>query len=311
VDILEEVKYPHLDRLELLQPGPQILLGQSIFWTLKEDGSNIGIALVDGVPEIRSRNQSRASKDFYTALMTCPQWEGIVDLLQSANQWHDEYVLFGELCTKGKSPTRIKVHEDTHFVSFDLWSKRLGCFVNYTRLYQECHHAMIPCVELLGTCIVSSLESLNSFEDEMLRICKDRNEEGVVGKVYVETPFNTGENSGTGRGIIYFKSKNDTPKLTALPRLIERDRIQLPPLPESEIFGAIEKVRIDLGEEGFRDIRTAMPMIAQYVNAEGKHHCCATPKNLHHYYLTRLKDLEDQNPPTFDQKRAPPVEEYS
>lgn len=291
VDILEEVKYPHLDRLELLAPGPQILLGLEIIWTLKEDGSNIGIALVDGVPEIRSRNQSRASKDFYTALMNSPQWEGIVDLLRSAEQWHDEYVLFGELCTKGKSPTRIKVHEETHFLPFDLWSKKEGKFINYTRLYQECHHAHLPSAQLMGICTVSSLESLYAFEEQMLHLCKDQNEEGVVGKVYADTPFNSGDHFGPHRGIIYFKSKNDTPKLTALPRLIERDRIELPPLPESEIFGAIEKARTDLGDEGFRDIRKAMPMIAQYVNAEGKHHCCATPKNLHRYYLTRLQDL--------------------
>ena len=281
MDILEEIKYPHLDRLELLHPGPQILLGKEIYWTLKEDGSNVGIALIDGSPEIRSRNMARANKEMYTALMTCPQWEGIVELLQSAADWNDEYVLFGELCKKGKSPTRIKVHEETHFMAFDIWSKKENKFFNYTKLYQECYHASIPVSELLGTCKVSSMDSLYAFETRMLEICKDRNEEGTVGKTWDSDPS------------IYFKSKNDTPKLTALPRVIERDRILLPPLPESEIYGAIEKVRSDLGETAFKDIKQAMPLIARYVSEEGKKHICATPKNLHQYYLIRLKDLNE------------------
>jgi hypothetical protein len=278
-DVLARVKYPHLDHVDRLYPGPQVLLGNEIFWTLKEDGSNVGIALIDGVPEIRSRNCDRAQKDMYTALMMSSQWSGIMDLLTSAAQWGSEYVLFGELCQKGKSPTRCKTHEETHFVAFDLWSEKEQCYVGYTRLHQECHHAGVPVVELLGTCKVMTLEDLYSFRDRILDICKEKGEEGSVGKTFVD-----GKN-------LYFKSKLDTPKLDKIPRDIRDGNVQLPPLPESEIMGAIEKARVDLGEAGFKDIKQAMPLIARYVAEEGKHHLCSTPRNLFSYYEIRLQDL--------------------
>lgn len=277
-DILSIVKYPHLDRLERLYPGPQVLLGKDITWTLKEDGSNIGIALVDGIPEIRSRNQDRAAKDFYTAIMGCPQWNGIVDILESASEWNDEYVLFGELCMKGRSPTRIKIHEETSFLPFDLWSKKANGFFNYTKLYQECYHSNLPCAELMGSCNVVSIESLYDFESVMLQNVKDRNEEGVVGKVYL------------GSESIYFKSKNDTPRPVKDSK-IEYGRVILPPLPESEIYGAIEKARADIGDDAFKDIKMAMPLVAKYVSIEGKHHMCETPRNLFEYYQNRVRDI--------------------
>lgn len=278
-DILSRVKYPHLDHLDRLEPGPQILLGNEVFWTLKEDGSNCGIGIVDGNIEIRSRNCDRAQADMYAQIMQSEQWDGIVELLNSAEQWHDQYVLFGELCQKGKSPTRVKTHEFTHFLPFELWSEKEQSFVSYTRLHQECHHANLPCIELLGTSRVSSLEDLYAFRDQMLEICKERGEEGTVGKTFIE------------KRAVYFKSKLDTPKLDKIPRLDQRDKIMLPPLPDSEIMGAIEKARVDLGEVAFKDIKQAMPLIAQYVAVEGKHHLCSTPRNLFHYYELRLKDL--------------------
>jgi len=290
MDILEQVKYPHLDALERLEPGPQILLGHEIFWTLKEDGSNIGIALIDGEPEIRSRNMARANMEVYTQMKQCPEWDAILDLLNSASEWNTDYVLFGELCGKGKSPTRIKVHENTHFIAFDLWSAKSQRFVNYTKLYQECDHAGLPVTELMGTCKMTTIEELYEFKDLMLQECIDRGEEGVVGKAMGETPFNMGENAGAGRGTIYFKSKVDTPRLTKVPRDIRDGAIQLPPLSDSEIYGAIEKARVDLGDE-FKNIRKAMPLIAQYVQVECKHHLCEGPRNLYSYYETRLKDI--------------------
>lgn len=282
-DILTRVKYPHLDSLDRLYPGPQVLLGNEIFWTLKEDGSNVGIAIVDGKPEIRSRNCDRAQADMYAALMSSSQWSGIIDLLTSASQWNSEYVLFGELCQKGRSPTRCKTHEETHFVAFDLWSEKEQSFVGYTRLHQECHHAGLPVVELLGTCKVTDLIDLYAFRDKILDVCKDKGEEGSVGKTFIN-----GE-------AVYFKSKLDTPKLDKVPREIKDGKIQLPPLPESEIMGAIEKARVDLGNDVFKDIKQAMPLIARYVSEEGKHHMCSVPRNLISYYHTRLQDLNMGN----------------
>ena len=68
-------------------------------------------------------------------------------------------------------------------------------------------------------------------------------------------------------------------------------KIILPDLPDSEIYGAIEKVRADIGDDQFRQIRVAMPLIARYVGEECKKHNSVGPRNLHAYYQDRLKEI--------------------
>lgn len=288
MDILEDHPYPSLDRLELLQPGPQILLGNEITYTLKHDGTNCGVALIDGKIEIRSSNQPRAHPNMYESLKKTPEYDGIVDLLESAADWRSQYILYGELLQVGRSPTRIKTHTETRFVPFDLWSARQGGFVNYISLYQQCHHAHLPCVEVLGKCTATSLPSLYAFRDEMFDICRERNEEGVVGKVWADTPWSF---AGMKKNIIYFKEKLDTPNFEQTPKMTETGRVILPQLSDSEVFGAVEKARTDLGDRAFRDPAQAMPKIVAYVREEGKKHHCSSPKNIQSYYLRRLQDI--------------------
>lgn len=292
-----KVKYPEMERILLLQPNPHILLGKEIFWQEKRDGSNLGVYLDEnGDLQLRSRNMPKASEDFYKAFMETAEWGGVLELLQDAATWKDEYVIFGELLLKGKSPTRTEYHEKNEFVLFDIWSSKQGGFMSYIQAYQHGYHFELPFVELYGTCNVTSLESLLAFKDRMLERCQETKREGVVGKVWDFTPFNTGEGAGLKRGIIYFKEKLDTPHIEKVPRATDEGTIILPPLPESEIMGAVEKVLADIGMEKFRQIREAMPLVARYVNEECKKHNCTAPRNLHHYYQRRLADLLEASP---------------
>jgi hypothetical protein len=279
---ISEVKYPDLERIMNLKPNPHILLGKEITWTEKRDGSNLGIYLDNGVWHVRSRNMDIASEQFHAYFKSTPEFENVLDLLQDAANWGDEYMLFGELLIKGKSPTKLEFHEETRFVAFDLWSVKAQGFVNYTKLYQECYHHHIPLVELWGTCRAKSLETLLTFRDAMLEKSLDMHREGSVGK-YVN-----------GIEYIYFKEKNDVPKYEKIPRVEDPDnmKIILPPLPESELTGAIEKAYADLGD-AFFDIRTAMPKIAEYVAIEQhKHNCFSPDKKLFAAYKSRLEELQ-------------------
>jgi len=287
---ISSIKYPHLERIYNLKPNPEILLGQEIFWTEKRDGSNIGAYLTEEGIQLRSRNQDRASEDFYKAFRASEQAEGVFELLQDASNWGNEYVIFGEMLTIGKSPTRMEMHERNEFVIFDIWSCRHNQFMSYNAMYQQCYHFGLPCVELYGTCNVVTTEALYTFKDQMLAKALECKREGVVGKAWGETPFNKGDGAGCSRLITYFKEKHDLPALEKIPRAFEEGIIRLPTLPDSEIFGAIEKVRTDIGEK-FTEIRVAMPLVAKYVAEECKKHNCTAPKNLHHYYQSRLQDL--------------------
>lgn len=277
---ISKIKYPELDRIMLLKPNPHVLLGKEIVWTLKEDGSNIGAYLDENENlKFRSRNMDDASEQFYKYLESTDEYEPLKELLLDAKQWNDEYVVFGELLVKGKSPTRIETHEKTRFIIFDIWSNKHRCWQNYTKIYQDCYHFNIPVVELLGTCNVTSLDKLLEFRDLILEKTKELKKEGSVGKTWFKD------------GFIYFKEKHDTPQIEKRPRLEENGKIELPWLPDSEIYGAIEKARTGLGEE-FNNIKLAMPLIAKYISDEAKKHNCQTPKNVYKYYEQRLEDLE-------------------
>jgi len=288
---ITKIKYPHLERIYNLKPNPEILLGQEIFWTEKRDGSNIGAYLTEEGLQLRSRNQNVASEDFYKAFNASEQAMGILELLRDASTWGNEYVIFGEMLTMGKSPTRIETHEKNEFIVFDIWDSKHQGFMNYNATFQHCHHFGLPIVELYGTSNVCTVEALYAFKDQMLEKAKECGREGAVGKAWGETPFNRGENAGCSRNITYFKEKNDLPALEKVPRSEQPGYVILPELPDSEIYGATEKVRTDIGDEKFRDIRIAMPLIARYVGEECKKHNSTGPKNLYQYYQQRLKDI--------------------
>lgn len=289
---IEQITYPHLDRLGNLRPGPQIALGKMIHWTVKEDGSNIGVyAGTDGEAHYRSRNMARASDQFYAYMNGTDEHPAMCEMLtECLTRWNDEIVIFGELLTKGKSPTRVETHDKTRFVVFDIWSSKQAGWMNYTQVHQHCKHFGLPVVELIGTCKVSTLADLVGWQDSMLDQCRERGKEGTVAKIW-DPAFNPGEMDGSGAGILYFKAKLDTPKYEKIPSLVDQSAPKLPALPDSEVYGAIEKARVDLGE-AFTNTRQAMPLIAQYVAEESKKHVCRGPeRKLFEYYQERLQEV--------------------
>ena len=292
---IEKIKYPHLERIMNLKPNPSILLGQRIYWTVKRDGSNLG-AYIDneGNLQLRSRNMLTASLDFYAAFRQVAHCNAVKEMILNARDYGDDYVVFGELLLKGLSPTRIEKHENHDFIVFDIWSEKEQRFLNYNKVYQECYHFDIPVVELWGTCKLSKLDDIFDFRDTMIERAKEESKEGVVGKVWAKLPWNSGKDAGVGRDIIYFKEKQDLPDLRRIPNKEDNGKIVLPVLPDSEIYGAVDKAYVDLGED-FKEIRKAMPLIAQYVNKECRNHNCSAPRNLLQYYKQRLQDIEVGN----------------
>lgn len=280
---INEIRYPDLDAIIMIYPNPRILLGHEIIWQEKRDGSNIGAYLTDDdMLLLRSRNMDVASMSFHNAFNETDEAEKVKELLiMQRDEYHDDCVVFGEMLTMGKSPTRTEFHEKHEFAVFDIWSSRIGGFIPYTLLHQHCYHFDIPIVELYGTSSHVTIESLLAFRDTMLEKAKVNGREGVVGKIYDKNTM-----------FKYFKEKQDTPKLEKLPRVIDDGAAVLPPLPESEIWGALDKVLVDIGAERFKDISIAMPLFARYVSIECKKHICVRPKeNLFKFYKQKLEDM--------------------
>jgi len=83
------------------------------------------------------------------------------------------------------------------------------------------------------------------------------------------------------------KVKQDTPKPKT--RKIKKGQVELPPIPEGEIFGAINHAHQELGDEDFKDVRKAMPLVAIKVGEECDKHFYSKPtRKLFHYYKEYL-----------------------
>lgn len=281
--MLKKVKYPSLDSIVRLQPNPRIILGEEIFWQEKRDGSNLGVYLNEKDEiTIRSRNMPVAEKSLREAFMRTDEFEKVKDLVSDCkNLWNDKVIVFGEMLLKGKSPTKTEFHEKEEFIMFDIYSAKVGGLLPYILVHQHAYHYDVPIVELYGSSVHKSMDSLYEFRDEMLELAEKNGREGVVGKTFKNNVK-----------YIYFKEKLDTPKLEKKPRKIDNGEIVLPPLPESEILGALNKTMVDLGPDAFRDKAKAMPLFAKYVRAECEKHLCSFKGNLFSYYKNLLEELE-------------------
>lgn len=279
---MELPKYPEMDRIATLR-YPQMLLGQVIHWTEKRDGSQLRISLdEENNLVISTHHQDNASDMFKDYFWKTEQPQSVKDFLIDTNGYREEpvanfdfgSVVFGELLCKGKSPARFETHDKYEFVIFDIFSLKDQRFLPYTSVYQHCYHYNLPVVECWAISKHLDLDSLYAYRDEMLIVAKEKAREGVVLKNYHDQ--------------VFAKEKLDTPKIERVK--IEDGSVRLPPLPDSEVFGAIAKVHADIGE-GFIDKRIAMPLVAQYIGQEQEKHQCSKPRmNLFTYYQLYLRD---------------------
>ena len=279
---LSDIKYPHLNRIAMLYPSPGMILGEELYWEPKWDGSNVRFYL-DQERDLcmGSRNMALASEDMFKTAASIPDLlDNVTGLLEDAQTCGSEYVLFGELLSKGKSPTRITTYDEPRFIAFDMYTTKTKQLVPYIILHQQCHHSNIECIDVEVITRHTELDELYTYRDQML---KDHPEiEGFVVKSY---------DPKYGFGMLAVKEKHDTVKLDKIPRDIKDGKPQLPLLPDSEIYGAIDKVIADIGIEQFKNVKIAMPLVVQYANEEAKKHVMSIPRNIFEYYRTKLEDM--------------------
>ena len=288
---INKIKYPHINHLYNVEPNLEAFLGRQLYFQKKLDGSNAGFYLDenDNVA-IRSRNAVSADKDMYKWANEAGVIDSVKDLLLSARDWKTNYVLFGELYGKGRSPTRIVTYDKPFFVAFDLWSEKAGGFIPYVAAHQQCHHSNIPFVDCVthGTFSTPGL-LMNTLDDLIVKA----EEEHIEGYVIKSWDYKHAELNAWGVNTLplMFKHKVDTPRLEKIQKVDDSNRVILPELPDSEIYGAINRVKMDYGSNVFKNIKQAMPLIAQYVGEECKKHNCSSPsKKLIKYYQDVLKD---------------------
>lgn len=304
------LKYPDLDSIRQLRNSGRELLGTFLYATEKRDGSNITIwtrnfpndlPYASGVvTQISSRNttyycltcqkvwgdkEEHVTKTGHTEFIpdiaehtlenrvkSALPFSGITQMLKDNPTW----VVFAESIPAGRGPTRIEpAHKYQNLVVFDIWEG--GRFFSYNFLYQQCYHYHVPVVKLIGQGTFESMDTLGLWVKDMLAYSKRHRREGVVIKAYgADTQ-------------VFAKEKIDMPER---PKFTHSggQNVELPPLPDSEIYGAIDKVLTDYGMDFLRDKRQAMPKVAEYVQYECKKHLCSLPKGspLYSFYINFL-----------------------
>ena len=262
-------KYTDLEPIRRLRYEGRELLGNRILLTEKRDGSNISLWLDENKQiRISSHNLEVADNSLQNSMKSMPEYPKIVELLN--DEYQGNIVVYGELlyCV---GPTRIEPkRKNRHWILFDVYDCDAQRYMPYNWVYQLAYHYKIPVVDIVDDFIPESDGELFAHIEEAKKWCKRHRREGVVGKDY--------------HNQVFFKEKIDLPKR---PKLKDPNQVkpQYPPMPEEKIMRALMHSFDEVGEENWKDVKIAMPIVARHISTEAREHFYEVPKNLYRYYI--------------------------
>ena len=268
-------KYTDLEPIRRLRYEGRELLGNRVLLTEKRDGSNISLWLDENKQiKISSHNLELADESLQNSMRGMPEYPKIVELLN--DEYQGNIVIYGEMLY-GVGPTRIEPRrKNLHWILFDVYDIDAERYMPYNWVYQLAYHYKIPMVKIVDDFIPESDGELFTHIKEAKKWCKRHRREGVVGKDY--------------HNQIFFKEKIDLPKRPKLKNPNEV-RIQYPMMPEEKVLRALQHAFDEVGEENWKDVKTAMPIVAQHISTEAREHFYNTPKNFYQYYVNTPIDL--------------------
>jgi len=277
-------KYKDSEPFKRLRNEGRELLGEIITITEKRDGENVSIWLDDdGATHISSRRLEDAEGDIRSRMMATPEWSKINELLHNEREYGNDFIAYGELL-KGVSPTRIEPRrKHIHWILFDMWNVNLERYEAYNYLYQRAYQFKIPIVRALDEFSPATLEEVQIKVDEWLKWCRRHRREGIVGKTYYCDDQH------------FFKEKIDLPKRKRVSRK-DRAKPLYPPMPEERILRALQHAFDEVGEENWKNVKTAMPVVARHIATEAEEHNYNRPNNFYSYYVnTTIEQLRGSN----------------
>lgn len=271
--------YPKIKRVETFERIDTIY-NEDIYWTVKHDGSNIGIYLKNGKMELRSRNQEIAHVKFYNSMHATGFWDTIYDSLKIYEElFETRYILYGELMPKGRRGSGRIVGEKDEFVLFDVYDRDKKQFLPYNRVYQIAYDIGIPVVKNIMITNINNYDDYKRVREEILSHPDIINEEGAVGKIY------------KGESHIFVKEKHNMAPPPKQFKSNPSDADLLPPLPDDEIVNILASMNDEMDEADFKNIKVAMPEFAKRVGRECKEHGYSNPKKkLVKYYYAFLEE---------------------
>jgi len=116
--------YPHITRIERLEPNPQSLLGKRLTWTEKRDGSCCAFWLgEDGSRRLSSRNMEVMAPDLSNKVLLEKETVDGIYLMLSEQKFT---AVYAEYVFKGYGPTRIEgIQDKAELIVFDILDREL------------------------------------------------------------------------------------------------------------------------------------------------------------------------------------------
>lgn len=261
-------KYTDLEPVRRLRNEGRELLGNRVLFTEKRDGENVALWLnEDKDVVISSRKQECAESDICSRMKATPEYPKVVELLNDG--YNNDIVVYGELL-KTISPTRIEPRrKHIHWILFDVWDNDSERYMPYNWVYQLGYHYKIPTVRIVDDFIPMSEGELLGRIALALKWCKRHRREGIVGKDYSNQTF--------------FKEKIDLPKRPKIKQ--PQNKPTYPPMPEEKIIRALQHAYDEVGEENWKNVKIAMPVVARHISAEAEEHNYDKPRNMYSYYI--------------------------
>jgi hypothetical protein len=277
-------KYRDFGRIAQLKNEGRELVGETIYWTEKRDGSNISFRIDDeGFVKFSSHNlEVILDEDLNRRIVTAESYATIMTELMQEKEFQN-CILYFELISAGHGATRTEPkHKIPRLILFDIFNVTTQQFLSYNYIFQVAHKFKIPIVKLVHTSIPPDLDQLYNTRDFCLDWCKRHRREGVVGKCWKSTD--------KGYESFYFKEKIDLPKRPKLLRPAS-DEIKLPRMPDEKIFNAIGQAEEECERAGnsFRNPKFGMPLVATHLNVQAKEHDYAVPSGFFQLYQAYLE----------------------
>ena len=261
-------KYSDLEPVRRLRNEGRELYGQRVLLTEKRDGENVSLWLdEDKNVRISSRRQENAEEDIQSRMKSTPEYPKVVELLN--DEYQGNIVVYGELL-KTVGPTRIEPRrKHIHWILFDVYDIDAERYMPFNWVHQLAYHYKIPIVRIVDEFIPMSEGELFAKIEEAKAWCRRHRREGIVGKDYSNQ--------------VFFKEKIDLPKRPKLKQTQKRP--EYPPMPEDKIIRALQHAFDEVGEENWKDVKIAMPIVARHIAAEAEEHNYDRPRNIYSYYV--------------------------
>ncbi len=285
--------YPDIDPKSRLYGGEEQLIGKSIDFTVKRDGSNISfwydeensdsyedylekigvkkevLSLIDSNIHISSHNQETLDNPkVYEYIVNTNDYNNILKLIYSLKD--KDYIFYFELMQPGKTPTQIEEPiKEPELIMLDILDTDKNKFLDYSILQKYHFDYDISIVPVIETALPTTKEQLNRHIEELMAWCKSAKREGVVGKIYYNPDGPQ----------IFFKEKITIPKPK---KEHKKEENTFPEMDEHTKERAIEhtideitKIAESKGmtvEEVWKDKAITMPILAKHIRLEAREH---------------------------------------